>query len=107
MKTRTIHPYLVVAVIFLILGVWGFTYFFGPLDSIPRLHATAESPDGTLKVEVYRKRVSLLPNPQIDMIAKVYDRNGNLVYERVILREGMWSETENLYRRIIFAGDEI
>lgn len=107
MKTRTIHPYLAVAVLFFILGIWGFFYFFGPLDSIPRLHSSAESPDGTLKAEVYRKRVSLLPNSLIDMIAKVYDQKGNLLYEKVILQDGIWSETENLYRNIVFSSDEI
>jgi len=107
MKIRTIHPYLAAAILFLILGVWGFFYFFGPLDSVPRMHASAISPDGSLKVEVYRKRVSLLPNSQIDMIAKVKDGKGNLLYEKVVLQEGMWSETENLYLNIVFAGDEI
>jgi hypothetical protein len=89
-----------------LLTLSAFTYFCGPLDHIPRLHASAQSPDGTLTVKVYRQTVSFT-RPEYDVIAKVFDRRGNLVYERKIYQESMWSELDNLYRNITFEGDEI
>ena len=106
MKPRTIHRSLAWSVLPLVLIVWGFTYFFGPLDSVPRLHASAQRPDGAFTVKVYRQRISLGP-PEIDMIAKVFDQRGNLIYQKKIYQEGMWSELENLFRNITFEGDEI
>ena len=107
MKYTTIHPYFAVLAVLFILTVWGFTYFFGPIDSSPRLHASAQSPDGALRVEVYRERVSLPPSPEIHVIAKVFDRQGKLIYEKKIYQEGMWSELANLFGNITFEGDEI
>jgi uncharacterized lipoprotein YbaY len=107
MRFKTIHPYLAALAVLFILCFAGFTYFFGPLDSFPRLHASAQSPDGTFTVKVYRKRVSLPPSSEIDLIAKVYDRQSNLVFEKKIFQEGMWSELNDLFRNIIFDGDKI
>ena len=107
MSFKTIHPYLAALAVLFIPCLAGFTYFFGPLDSLPRLHASAQRPDGALTVRVYRQRVSLAPSSQIDVIAKVYDRRGNLVFEQKIFQEGMWSELDTLCRNIIFVGDGI
>jgi hypothetical protein len=106
MNFRKIQPYLFTLAVLLILYL-GITYFFGPLDSIPRLHASTQSPDGALRVEVYRKRTSLPPSPEIDVIAKVYDRQSNLIYEKKIFQEAMWSELDNLFRNITFESEEI
>ena len=107
MRFRTIHPYLAALAVIFILCLAGFTYLFGPLDSLPRLHASAQSPDGELTVRVYRKRESLPPSPKIVLIAKVYDGQGNLVFEKEIFQEGMWSELDSLFRNIIFDGAAI
>ena len=107
MSFKTIHPYLATLAVPFILCLAGFTYFFGPLDSLPRLHASAQRPDGALTVKVYRQRVSLAPSSEIDLIAKVYDRRGHLVFEEKIFQEGMWSELDTLCRDIVFVGDSI
>lgn len=106
MRFRKIRPYLAALAVLLVLYL-GITYLFGPLDSIPRLHASARSPDGALTVRVYRKRVSLPPSPEIDMIARVYDRQGTLIYEQKIYQEALWSELDDLFRNITFEDDEI
>lgn len=107
MRFKTIHPYLAALAVLFILCLAGFTYFFGPLDSLPRLHASAQSPDGTLTVKVYRQRVSLPPTSDIHLIAKVYDRQSNLVSEKKIFQEAMWSELDMLFRNIRFDGETI
>jgi hypothetical protein len=106
MKVRKIQPYLITLVVLLILYL-GITYFFGPLDPIPRLHAAAQSPDGALRVGVYRKRVSISPFSQIDVIAKIFDEQNNLIYEKKIFQESMWSELDYLFKNITFESDEI
>ena len=104
---KRVHPYLAASAVLFILCLACFTYFFGPLDSIPRLHASAQSPDGAFTVKVYRKRISLLPSSEIDLVAKVYDRQGNLIFEKKIFQESMWNELDNLFRNIFFDGDKI
>jgi hypothetical protein len=106
MTFRTTRPYLVAVAVLLMLYL-GITYFYGPFDSIPRLHASAQSPDGAFTVKVYRKRVSHPPAPRIDVIAKVFDQQSNLIYEKKIYDEGSWSELDNLFRNITFENDEI
>ena len=106
MKFRIHHRSLAWWVLPLVLVVGGFAYFCGPLDDVPRLHASAQSPDGAFTVKVYRQRVSLGP-PEIDVIAKVFDPSGKLIYEKRIYQEGMWSELEHLFRNITFEGEEI
>jgi hypothetical protein len=107
MRFKTIHPFLAALAVLFILCLAGFTYIFGPLDSLPRLHASAHSPDGALTVKVYRQRVSLPPTSEIHLIAKVYDRQGNLVFEKKIFQEAMWSELDTLFRNVRFDGDTI
>jgi hypothetical protein len=41
------------------------------------------------------------------LIAKVYDRQGNLVFEKKIFQEAMWSELDTLFRNVRFDGDTI
>src|SRR5689334_7571679 len=93
-------------VAFLILCVGGFTYLFGPVDPIPRLHASAESPDGAITVKVYRKRISLRPS-KVAVLASVYDRRGELLFEKEVFADGSWYDAESMFRRINFGGGEI
>ena len=78
----------------------------GPLDYHPRLHASAVSPDGALTVKVFRQR-----NPSYsffvgaELYAKVYDRDGKLLYERLIGADGAWDELNYSYREIDFDGN--
>jgi hypothetical protein len=86
-----------------------FVYITGALDLIPRLHASANSPDGDLSIQVYRKRLALGPLfPRMGAIAKIYDKNGRLVYEETIYRDDDWDDTVgHSYSQISFMGDEI
>ncbi|MET0650072.1 MAG: hypothetical protein ABW208_25980 [Pyrinomonadaceae bacterium] len=93
-------------VVLLVLCVGGFTYLFGPVDPVPRLHASAESPDGEVTVKVYRKRVSLRP-PEVVVLARVYDRRGGLLLEKRVFSDGGWYDAEWMFRRITFEGGEI
>ena len=90
----------------LVLCVGGFTYLFGPVDPIPRLHASAVSPGGEVTVKVYRKRVSLRP-PEVAVFARVYDRRGELLLEKKVFADGSWYDAERMFRRITFEGGEI
>lgn len=107
MKYRTLHPYLAALAVSLILCVGGFTYLFGPVDPVPRLHASAESPDGAFTVKVYRQRVFSLTHSEVEVIAEVYDRQGELLLEREIFSEGWWHEMDLMFRKVSFVGDEI
>jgi len=93
-------------VVFLTLCVGGFTYLFGPVDPVPRLHAAAESPDREIAVKVYRKRVSLLPS-NVAVIARVYDGRGELLLEKEVFADGWWYALDSMFRRITFEGGEI
>jgi hypothetical protein len=61
-----------------------------------------------LTVKVFRQR-----NPAYslylgaEMYAKVYDSRGNLLYERLIGRDGAWGELNHAYKNIRFDGDAI
>jgi hypothetical protein len=80
----------------------------GPLDANPRLEATAESPERTLTVKVFRQR-----NPAYslyvgaEMYVNVYDSRGGLLYEKLIGQDGAWSELDHAYKKITFDGDVI
>ena len=84
-------------------------YVTGALDYIPRLHASAKSPDGALTVMVYRKRLS--PGPffaRLGAIAEVYDGDGKLVYKDTIYKDDDWDDTlGDAYKQISFTDDEI
>jgi hypothetical protein len=80
----------------------------GPLDYNPRLVASAESPDKTLSVKVFRQR-----NPShsryvgAEMFARVYDERGRLIYEKLIGSDGAWSELDDAFENIDFEGESI
>ena len=93
-------------VVLLVLCVGGFTHLCGPVDSIPRLHASAESPDGAVTVKVYRKRSSLR-HPKVVVLARVYDRRGELLLQKELFEGGWWYDTELMFRHITFRGGEI
>lgn len=81
---------------------------FGPLDYRPRLQAYAESHDGALTVKVFRQR-----NPEyslyvgVEMYVRVYDRDGRMLYEKLIARDGAWDELNGAYKNITFDGNLI
>ena len=82
MKLRRINSLTVFLVLFALAVVAGITYFYGPLDPVPRLHASATNPDGSLAVKVYKERLTLLPASGVRVVAKVYNREGETMYER-------------------------
>ena len=86
-----------------------FVYVTGLHDYIPRLRASAKSPDGMLTVAVYQKRLMPRPFfPRMGATAKIYDRNGNLIYERIIFNDDDWDDTVgNAFKEISFVDDEI
>ena len=57
-------------------------------------------------MKVYRKRVSLLPS-KVVVLARVYDRRGGLLLERELFADGYWADTDLMFRRITFEGDEV
>jgi hypothetical protein len=81
----------------------------GVFDYIPRLRAQATSPDGALTVRVYQKRLMPKPFfPRMGAVAKVYDRNGNLVYENIFFRDSDFDDTlASAFKQISFDDDEI
>src|SRR3954471_15906910 len=81
----------------------------GVFDYIPRLRAQAISPDGTLTVKVYQKRLMPRPFfPRMGAVAKVYDRNGNLVYQNIFFRASDFDDTlADAFKQISFQTDEI
>jgi hypothetical protein len=91
----------------LIAIVWLFVRVFGPIDTLPRLHASASSSDGALTVNVYRKRIAPFPSHGVDVIVKIYDKQQKLIYENTIGGDAVWDELNLLYREIIFKDDEI
>ncbi len=84
-------------------------YTLGLLDYIPRLRASAISPDGRLTVKVYKKRLSSRPFfPRMGASAEVYDSRGNLVYDNLIYHDDDWDDTVGqAFNQISFEGDEI
>jgi hypothetical protein len=100
---------LLIVALALVCGVGLIVYVTGLLDYIPRLRASAQSPDGELTVRVYQQR--LAPGPvfaRMGAVAKIYDRGGNLVYEDIIFHDDDWDDTVgDAYKRITFEGNEI
>jgi hypothetical protein len=86
-----------------------FHYVTGVFDYIPRLRASAKSPDGVLTVKVYQKRLMPRPFfPRMGAVAKVYDGNGDVVYENIIFRDSDWEDTlGSTFNQISFEGEEI
>jgi hypothetical protein len=109
MNLRSKKLWLLILAIFPVCCAGLFIYVTGLLDYIPRLRASAKSPDGELSVMVYQKRLMPRPFfPRMGAIAKVYDRKGNLVYEKIIFHDDDWDDTlGGAFKNISFDGDEI
>jgi hypothetical protein len=103
-KRRLLIPSIILA------GCVGlFHYVTGVFDYIPRLRGSAKSPDGTLTVKVYQKRLMPRPFfPRMGALAEVYDGDGNLVYQNIIFRDSDWDDTlGEAFKQISFEGEEI
>jgi hypothetical protein len=89
--------------------VWAIIYGMGLHDYIPRLRASAVSPDAAFVVKVYEKRLMPRPLfPRMGATAEVYDSGGNLVYEKLIYNDDDWDDTVGTaFSQISFVGDEI
>jgi hypothetical protein len=97
------------AVLVAVLFIFILVRLFGPLDPFPRMYKSAESPDGSLKVELYRKKSGWLCLTQcIDVLAQVHDNRQNLLFEDRIAHIYMWDEADNgSYSEVLFRDDEI
>ena len=106
---RNLQKYWLIISLILVCVVGFFVYITGALDYIPRLRASAQSPDGALTVRVYQKRLALRPFfPRMGAIAKVFDQNEKLVYEKTIFSDDDWGNTlGDAYTQIVFVGEEI
>lgn len=84
-------------------------YVTGMIDYIPQLRASAQSPDGKLIVSIYQQRLFPRPFfPRMGAFARVTDRNGNLLYEKVIYHDDDWDDTVgNAFNKITFEANEI
>ena len=85
------------------------TYITGMIDYIPQLRASAKSPDGELTVSVYRHRLFPRPFfPRMGAFARIINRNGDLLYEKVIYHDDDWDDTVgNAFNKIDFEANEI
>lgn len=106
MKTiKTTH---VVLALIVILGLCGAVRIFGPFDKAPRLRADATSPDQTLRVQVFQKRLSFFPTLRFGILVRVYDNQSNLLYDKIIFEDSWWNEDlGEMYTQIIFDTAEI
>lgn len=84
-------------------------YVTGAIDYVPRLRVTAQSPSGEFTVKVYQQRLSPRPFfPRMGAIAKVYDRNDNLIFEKTIQADVDWDDTlGDCLTQILFIEEEI
>lgn len=84
-------------------------YLRGAIDFIPRLRASANSPDGRWTVRVYQQRLVAGPLfPRMGAVARVYDRNEGLVFENIIFDDDDWDdELGGSFNTILFEGEEI
>jgi hypothetical protein len=100
---------IIAGIVLFLGGIAGLVFLTGALDFIPRLRATAESPDGKYTVSVYQKRLVPRPFfPRMGAIARVYDRDQDLVYERTIFSDDDWDDTlGGAYTSIAFVDNEI
>ncbi len=83
-------------------------YIMGLYDYIPQLRASAVSPDGRFSVKVYQKRLMPRPFfPRMGATAEVYDRSGNLIYEKLIYNDDDWDDAVSGFNEISFESNEI
>ena len=105
--TRT-KFWLVILTAVIIVGVGIFTYVNGPIDHIPRLRVSATSPDQALTVSVYKKQLAFFPQGRVGILVRVWETNGNLIYDRIIFEDDSWNwDIGDMYSKIAFENDEI
>ena len=106
---RMSKKWFIVLSVALICGVGLLVYVTGFLDYIPRLRASAKSPDGSLTVRIYQQRI--IPRPffaRMGATAKIYNNQGNLIFEKEIYHDDDWDDTVGTaYNKIEFVGEEI
>lgn len=107
MGIRRINSSTVLLVLFVIAAVAVVTLVHGPLDPIPRLRASATSPDGSLTVKVYQNRIVLFPPRGVRVVVKVFNKQGETVYEKNVFEDGWWHDVGLMYNKIDFEADEI
>jgi hypothetical protein len=88
---------------------FAFVSLFGPLDPYPRMYTASESPDGTLSVELYRKKATwLCPSDCVDVLVRVRDNQRKVLYEDRIYQVDMWDDVnDGRYSEVLFHDDEI
>ena len=107
MRLKRVSLSTVFLVLFVIAVVAGVTLVHGPLDPVPRLRASATNPDGSLTVKVYQKRPDLFPPMGVAVVVKVFNRQGETVYEKTVFEDGWWHDVGEMYKKIYFDADEI
>ena len=80
----------------------------GSMGFIPRLRASSQSPDGAWTVNVYEKRLWPRPFfPRMGAVAKVFDKDQKLVFEKVIYHDDDFDDTVGTsFNTVSFVGDE-
>ena len=96
-------------ILLVVIGAGILIYGTGALDYLPRLRASAKSPDGEFTVLVYQKRLEPRPFfPRMGAIAKIYDKQGRLVYENIVFRDSDWDDTVgDAFKEVSFEPNEI
>ncbi len=94
----TIRIFSVIIASSLILSVWLITYLFGPIDTYPRIYKSFSSPDDALSVAIYRRRVHAIdPLAPVDVLLRVHDAKGHIVYEERLYELDMWDDLKTDY----------
>ena len=108
MTLTRVRTSLVLVTVIIIASVALLTYVDGPIDRIPRIWASATSPDGTFTVKVYKKRLALLPTNRVGILVRIWNKQGQLVYDRIIFQDNWWYyDIGDMYKNIVFDRDEI
>ena len=82
-------------------------YIFWPVDTSPHLYKSAASPDGAWTVQLFRKYRSRVWQHPVDILVRVNDRQGNLIFEKSLYIVDTWSQPEEYCSEIIFDGTKI
>ncbi len=94
MINKTDKKLLLILIIIVVLVaapfIVAFSYFFGPVDTFPRLYKTAQCSDSSWSsVGVYRKKAYWFLM-DTDILVKVSDDQGNIVYEEKLFQFDTW-----------------
>ncbi len=65
------------------------------------------SPDGFWTVNVYRKNRSLYPHSSVDVSVRVYDRQGNVAFEKIYYPDVPEWKADQCCSEITFLGGKI